>query len=112
MSSKKGAGRKFGDYRIVPNVEDSKRPKNAASRKSQQRDANLLKDAYAANARNKKYDVVEDENGVAVVVREKSSGRVITKFDAGSAGKKFSLRKPSLRPRPGTIAIKKILDAI
>src|SRR5262245_45352757 len=102
---------KLGRYVVVPNSSGKK--KRAAKKTSsgvKASEVKLLDQIYKQNLSSKQYDVASD--GV-VVVREKESGRVLSKFQVPGASKKASLRKLDLKPSPGgTIAIKKILDSI
>lgn len=113
---KKSRSSKSPDYLIVPNTKDLERPFGSRRKKKQAKnvkwleDRMLLANAYKANLYSKDYDLVRNED--IVIVRNKNTGRILSKFSVEPVKKNATLRKLRLEPRSGTVRIKRILDAI
>ena len=75
-------------------------------------DLKLIARAVQANRRSRAYDLVEGDDNAFFVVRDKATGRLISKFEVDSDNKHTPVRKLSLKTRTGTISVKRIFDAI
>jgi hypothetical protein len=101
----------IGTVKVVPNSFAAKKVRTSKS--SAAKELGLLEGAYKANAATKEYKIKRTESGWTVVVHEKGSGKVLSEMKVRpSAGSKPAVRKLSLRPKAGTVSIKRILDAV
>jgi len=81
----------------------------------------LVSHAYQANTLSKTYDLDTRDHNTFVIVRNKSTGQLISKFKIAPENKRFvvakknkkaPVRKLDLEPRDGTISMKRILNSI
>jgi len=111
---RKKAGKKSAVI-VVPNPKSLSMVAGAAKRskaRSAKADYALISRAYQANSLSKTYKLVKNDDHATVVIHDKDTGRLLSKFNVDTKTKKAVLSKPALKPRAGTIPIKKILDVI
>jgi hypothetical protein len=97
-----------GSVVIVPNPKALKKPSGRSAKAA----SALIEQAIAENRKGHIYDFVTKGSTTSVVVTNKDTGLVVSKFSVPGASKKARLRKFKTKARAGTIPLTKIFDAI
>lgn len=95
-------------YVVVPNLD--LKAKSSAWKSS--KNSNLVLRAAEATRKKRDYKLISDSHGTFVVVRSKANGKIISKFKVDDSKKTKSVRKFTLKPKPGTISTERIFKAI
>lgn len=95
-------------YLVVPNRDW----KTKVKWKGASVDSDLIRRAAEATRKKRKYKLVKDSHGTYVVVVNKASGHLVSKFKVDHPQQSKRVRKFSLKPKRGTISAERIFKAI
>jgi len=106
------ADRKSGAHGSYVIVANAKPLKKSLKRSTKAASTMMIEHAITQNRNSRSYDLLTKGSTTSVVVTNKDTGLVVSKFSLTGASKKARLRKFKAKTRAGTISPDRIFKAI